>query len=359
MRLTILSRDLPPHVGGIADHTANLAHWLARAGDTVTIVTRQGADEVEGCTVWTHEAFDTMPPHALVNAVLASEPEVVLWAYNPFSFGKKGLAFRAERIAGELARASQVRRVLFAHELAYPGRTNGFTGAVWSLSQNHALKRVLSSVDEVIVTTPDRVAQMHERGVTAHEIPVGSNLPDLGPTVVRADPTPFVLCHMGGVGPGRDLETMLTAMRALPDDVRMLLLGDTGPFDQPDDLATRLEAPGRAEIDDLATQLHAADLYVHLDPVGPTPGRRTTLVAAMQAGMPIVAFEGEQTDDRMRTAARLVPVGEPTALAAAIGELRRDPAERERLGQAARELYEQVFSWPRITERVRSVCTGE
>lgn len=361
MRLTLLSRDAPPHPGGIADHTAQLARHLALAGDVVTVMTRSEADPIEGCALWTHPGFDRMPPLALVDAIAASEPDALIWAYNPFSFGRRGLAFRAEAIAHELQRLSGVRRVLLAHELAYPSGVHTLKGLLWNRAQEHALTRVLAASDAVIVTTPDRAAQLAERGIAATEIPVGSNLPDLGPpSPVAADPNPFVVAHLGGVGPGRDLATLIGAMRAAAD-IRVLLAGDTGPLVLPADLDQRIDAPGREDPQTVAERLRAAHLYVHLDPVGPTPGRRTTLVAAMQAGLPIVAFDGDQTDQRLVDvgAVRLVPPGDPLALAGAIEALRADPAERARLGHAARGYHDDVFSWSRITDAVRRVCTAE
>ncbi len=50
-------------------------------------------------------------------------------------------------------------------------------------------------------------------------------------------------------------------------------------------------------------------------------------------------------------AGRLVPPGDPDALAAAIGELLDDPAERERLAARARAAAAGPYSWERIAER--------
>jgi glycosyltransferase involved in cell wall biosynthesis len=46
-----------------------------------------------------------------------------------------------------------------------------------------------------------------------------------------------------------------------------------------------------------------------------------------------------------------VPPGDPQALAAAIGELLADPAERERLGRAAADAATTAYSWDSIAER--------
>jgi glycosyltransferase involved in cell wall biosynthesis len=54
-------------------------------------------------------------------------------------------------------------------------------------------------------------------------------------------------------------------------------------------------------------------------------------------------------------AARLVPPGDPAALAEAIGALLADPAERERLAERARAAAAGPYSWDSIAERTNAV----
>jgi glycosyltransferase involved in cell wall biosynthesis len=68
---------------------------------------------------------------------------------------------------------------------------------------------------------------------------------------------------------------------------------------------------------------------------------RLPLVATAVGEVPTVIQDG-------RTGV-LVPAEDPELLAAAIIELLRDPAKRERLGSAARQLVEDEFSAERMT----------
>jgi D-inositol-3-phosphate glycosyltransferase len=54
-------------------------------------------------------------------------------------------------------------------------------------------------------------------------------------------------------------------------------------------------------------------------------------------------------------AGRLVPPGDPVALAAAIGELLAAPDERERLAERARAAAAGPYSWDSIAERTLEV----
>lgn len=356
MRLAILSRDAPPTTGGIADHTALLASSLALAGDTVTLVTRGPADTIPGVTVVSHPRFDTAPVRAIAGQLAAANPEAIIWAYNPFSFGARGLARRGPRIANAIRGATPARLIVFAHELWFPPGREGMKGLLWQFAQRRAGHKIIRAADAVIVTTPDRLAELAALGIDATLIPVGSNLPDAVEPASRADlgipPEAFLVAHLGGVGPGRDLATGLAAIEAEPR-AHLLLIGDTGPLPA---LPERVHATGRLDALSAAAALAAADAYLHLDPVGPTPGRRTTLAAALQAGLPILGFAGEQTDSAMAPASRLVPPGDAPALAEEIRTLIDNRAEAARLGACARTIFQRDLTWPRITELIQRVC---
>lgn len=71
-------------------------------------------------------------------------------------------------------------------------------------------------------------------------------------------------------------------------------------------------------------------------------------VEAMASGTALVATDAGALPEvvgRDGSAGMLVPAGDPVALAAALAVLLRDPAERARMGTAARQRAEQCFSW--------------
>jgi glycosyltransferase involved in cell wall biosynthesis len=358
MRLAILSRDAPPTLGGIADHTARLAGSLALAGDEVTLVTRSPADGIPGVTVLSHPSFDKAPAKALAGRLIESDPEAIIWAYNPFSFGAKGLAGRGPRIARAVKGASGARLIVLAHELWFPPGREGARGMLWRYSQRRAGLAVFRTADRVIVTTPDRVAELAAEDISAVRIPVGSNLPDGVPPLPRSElgvpEDAFLLGHLGGLGPGHDLDLGLRAINAV-DQAHLLLLGDTGPLPG---LPDRVHTTGRIPADIAAGGLAACDAYLHLDHVGPTPGRRTALAAALQAGLPILGFDGEQTDRSLSDAYLLAPEISDTSLEATIRTAMQQPDIRAACGIAAKAYFERELTWTRITQAIRSVCTG-
>jgi glycosyltransferase involved in cell wall biosynthesis len=71
-------------------------------------------------------------------------------------------------------------------------------------------------------------------------------------------------------------------------------------------------------------------------------------IEAMAAGVPAVGCRGEAGPEEIAAAGdgiRLVPPGDPEALAAELRSLLEDPAARRELGAAARATVERAFTW--------------
>jgi glycogen(starch) synthase len=80
----------------------------------------------------------------------------------------------------------------------------------------------------------------------------------------------------------------------------------------------------------------------------------SALLEAMQAGLPIVASDVGGIPDALGPAGRLVPAGDPAALAAALDALLTDHAEAARLSRLARERVRD-WDWGRLAVQVRDV----
>jgi glycosyltransferase involved in cell wall biosynthesis len=112
--------------------------------------------------------------------------------------------------------------------------------------------------------------------------------------------------------------------------------------------------PGWLSDEDLAAAIAAADLFL-LPLADGVSTRRTTLMAALQHGLPVVATRGPLTDRELLDAGdalRLVPVARTDLFAATARELAQAPAARVRLGEAGRALYERAFAWESTAARV-------
>ncbi len=163
-------------------------------------------------------------------------------------------------------------------------------------------------------------------------------------TLGLADDQPLVLA-VGRLAPQKDYPTLLAAaarLRALDARAVVAVAGD-GPLHGA--LASQIaeqHLPVRllGRRGDVADLLAAADLLV----VSSTWEARALVVQeAVRAGTPVVATAVGGIPELVLDGARLVPAGDPAALAAAMTGLLADPAERAQLAARATAVAE---TWP-------------
>jgi glycosyltransferase involved in cell wall biosynthesis len=118
-------------------------------------------------------------------------------------------------------------------------------------------------------------------------------------------------------------------------------------------LEGRLQAAGDLSATEVSLALQKVDLLVQPYPDGAST-RRTTLMAGLAHGLPIVTNTGALSEplwmetDCVRTA----PAGDVMGMLAACERLLASPAERQALGAAARRIYNERFSVERTVERL-------
>lgn len=365
MRVTILGRDFPPAVGGIGDHTDLLAAELARRGRAVTVVCSPPADARASFEVRpVVERWDARGAARILDAVRSSTPDVVVWQYNPFAVGRRGLAPSIGRLARALA--AEAPLVLLAHELWFPFRRNGLKGLLWALAHRVQMRALARAARAIVVTTEQRAAEL------ARAVPAAASKVRIVPIAANVEPRPeqrsaraaydfpddaFVVAHLGSVGPGREIGRVFIAIEALRArglDARLLLAGNTGPFQAPGSLNGAVVTTGILSREQLSEALASADAYVHPDLVGASAGRRGSLVAALAHGLPVVAFAGPDQSRELLDGENIV-VTQPDGLAAALAGLAADPLRARALGEAARRTYGEHFAWPRVGDGIAAV----
>lgn len=190
-------------------------------------------------------------------------------------------------------------------------------------------------------------------------LPVVNNSIDVaGVAVGSAVHEPPVVVFVGELLERKGLLDLLDALDHLdaPDpshsrELELRIIGDDSPGLDPvrDRVVASVRRRGRdasltgpLEHDRVYEHLASADLLVlptH------TEGQPFTIIEALAAGVPIVATDIRPIRSMIQepTNGRLVPVGDPFALAAAMEDLLADPEERRRISLANRRLAEQRF----------------
>ncbi|HZT53534.1 MAG TPA: glycosyltransferase family 4 protein [Gaiellaceae bacterium] len=151
------------------------------------------------------------------------------------------------------------------------------------------------------------------------------------------------ILFIGRDEPRKGLSVLLAAFRRLPGEAELVLVGPSGSFGE------RVRALGLIAEDALRHELARADVLAAPSLAGESFG--VVLLEAMAAGLPVVASDiAGYRDVLPPEAGRLVPPGDPAALAAALAELLADRELRERMGEAGRRASAR-YAWPHIAER--------
>ncbi|MGN9911587.1 glycosyltransferase family 4 protein [Phytohabitans sp. LJ34] len=178
------------------------------------------------------------------------------------------------------------------------------------------------------------------------------------PVVIRTRPhRDVVVGCVGRLDPVKGQDVLIDALTRLPG-VRARLIGSGAQEAALRARAARLGVADRVELtgwsDRVPDLLGDVDIYCQ-------PSRYETLglalVEAMGAGLPCVASATGGVPELLDggRCGRLVPTGDPAALAGAIGRLAADPVARERLGRRARERTLAAFTAARMAARYESL----
>jgi glycosyltransferase involved in cell wall biosynthesis len=369
-RWCIVTCEYPPLPGGVSDHTYALANALAAAGDVVDVWCPPALGQLPATP---GVSVHVLPSHFKRDALRVLEPALhalpadtrLLVQYVPTGYGvwMMNLPF-AWLLFGLRRRGFD----LYVHEVAMPVRRGqsvrrNIAGCV------HGVMAWLASrgARRVFITIPawrQRLERLGSGATRRRELvwaPIPSNMPD------RADPSRVaairerlpagghrrVVGHFGTFG--RYHATLLgpTLERMLDEDVKRvaLLVGHNGSAwrnaftARRPDLASRIVATGGLEPAEVAAHLSACDVLLQPYDDGAS-ARRSSLMAGMALGMPIVSNRGEATSEPW-TSERSVLLAEsddPDVLAGAVASLFANPDERRALGEAARHSYQRHFT---------------
>jgi glycosyltransferase involved in cell wall biosynthesis len=134
------------------------------------------------------------------------------------------------------------------------------------------------------------------------------------------------------------------------------LAGPPTPIDL--DPAVRFIRPGILPATDVSVYLASGDILLAPFTDGIST-RRTTLMAALQNGIPIVATDGPSTDAMLRSSGvlKLVAENEAALFADAVNCLAEDVGERLALRESGRQLFEERFDWPHLARRLLGVVS--
>ncbi|ADO74678.1 glycosyltransferase family 4 protein [Stigmatella aurantiaca] len=372
----LLTGEYPPQPGGVSDYTRLVARALVQAGERVH-VWAPGAPEALGEDgVQVHRVPGLFTPVGLAKLTWALErlpgPRRLLLQYVPHAFGMKAMNIP---FCAWFAARRQDERWVFFHEVVYPWSPGaplrhqllaGATRVMAHLAAGNAARTFVS-----IPTWREYLPEGTR--ARAEWRPVPSTLPIEAPPEavarLRAElgPGPWI-GHFGtyGKATAEPLERVLVPLLRAGPERRALLLGRgsqayaAGLAQRHPELANRLLFRDSLSPEDVVVHLKASDLLVQPYPDG-VSARRTTTMAGMALGLPLVTNTGHLTEPIWRGlgAVALAEGTDPAPLAALAERLLSHPQERAALGAHAAEIYRERFSLERTVEALLSAPPSE
>ncbi|WP_410535622.1 glycosyltransferase [Streptomyces sp. KL2] len=372
-----------PDAGGQNVYVAQLSKELARRGHQVTVHTRRDS----------REPPDRVPlaPGVTVEHVPAGPPRPV---------PKDDLPPYMTAFGDHLARRWSARRPDVVHAHFWMSGTAALLGAkgpgVPVVQTFHALgtvkrrhqgaddtspperidaeRRIGRECARVLATCADEVFELTAMGVPPERtsvVPCGVDTLEFSP----ADPAgrdarrggPHRLLAIGRLVPRKGFDQAIAALARIPG-AELLIAGGPEPALLDTDpeavrlrrlagdlgVADRVRLLGAVPHERMPELIRGADLVLstpRYEPFGIVP------LEAMACGVPIVAtgVGGHLDSVADRVTGRLVPPGDPGALARAVNELTGSPELLRRYGDAGRERALARFSWERVADGAEQV----
>jgi glycosyltransferase involved in cell wall biosynthesis len=370
----IVTGEYPLATGGVAGYSRQVACGLADMGDEVHV---WAPSRVEGLAADPGVHVHALPHGFGMRGLLSlaktfrrmRRPRRVLLQYVPDAFGLKGMNLPFCRWVTNLPKAELW--VMF-HEVAVPWAPwQSWKQNVVSLATRRMASTLVMRADRVLVSVPIWVDVLHLvaprwRGVASWS-PVPSNVAtEVTPAAtveVRArlnlPAEGLVIGHFGTYGPLIAPLLKPVLGRLLQEDSRRyaLLIGGASEGFARDvassfDVAGRVVATGYLSKTAVAAHLCACDLLVQPYADG-VSARRTSAMAALALGLPVVTNEGVATEPVWKESGAVALAASPQGLVDAVEALASDKIRASILGSRARELYERQFSISRTIAALR------
>jgi glycosyltransferase involved in cell wall biosynthesis len=384
LKVTFLTGEYPPMQGGIADHIAYLGQRLAPLQVASSVLISRRWQETKPVLANSPESISTVYPvipnwgwrcwPAVSRFLTTHRPEVLHIQYQAAAFDLGGWVNWLPWYLKQ--RRAPVRVVTTFHDLRIPYIFPKAGALRW-----RSILALARYSDAVICTNREdqitlaNIPQLKDKRLRV--IPLGSNVEPQPPANFERNSWraryqvgqgAFLMAYFGFLNESKGGEELVEAaalLRRQGLDAQLLLIGgDVGHADHNNiAYAKRIEGlieqfalgpfvhrTGYVDLPEVSASLLAADAVVmpYRDGVS---FRRTTLIAALRHGCPVVstmpAKAGMIPEIQPGENMLLAPPGDATALARALTPLATQPQLQQRLAQGARQLG-ALFEWSRI-----------
>jgi glycosyltransferase involved in cell wall biosynthesis len=286
----------------------------------------------------------------------------VLLQYTALAWSARGFSQKVLH-ALNILKASGARVGIVFHDVEpYPG--NRLIDSIRRLAQVRTMRRALALADLAIFTVPpEKLSWLPAAPPHAAFIPVGPNLP-IPPTPPEHSshglvPTIGVFSITGGEAGARETQIILAAVRHASQKlgkVRLSIFGRHAELRETElregfrNLAVDLSIEGVVEPAQVVQKLSVCDVFLFVR--GNISSRRSSAIAGIACGLPLIALSGSETAPPITDAGvELIPPDQADKLNNALVRLLSDPAYRAELAARSSVAYQTHFAWSAIAAR--------
>lgn len=368
-----MSSELPDMVGGVGDHTVQLACALSARGVEVWLLggSSERIKPLEGLPLIQVPDWGLRGLFTTLRTCAEQRIEAVLFQYGPYMYSRWGVPWQLPLWFIALNWRMPRPIILICHELFIFAPRGRHRVIAW-LQRVVLLQLAHLSSATVVATSmrADALCRAGTRRASLNVIPVGptirAKLPPEGSDDQLRRPDRLRVLVFGWLElRRRRLDVVVEAARrvaeAHPELVVQLVLAGPVPSATLTFLTEQSQVPSRLRLemlgvcsaDQIAGEIEKADTAILFDTsgLGGLSARSTACASCLAAGLPVISNRGGDTDrffvDRVNV---LLSDPEPGALTAVLEDLAADPSLRRALRRGARELFERQFDWNRIAD---------
>jgi len=285
----------------------------------------------------------------------------VLVQYTALAWSSRGFPQKFSRILNILKSAGARIGIVFHDVEPFSGAR--LIDSVRRFVQVRTMRHAASLADLAVFTVPpENLSWLPADAPNVAFVPVGPNLPiPQTPLAHSRDvvPTVCVFSITGGESGARETQIILHAVRHAVQKLgklRLLIFGRHAELRETElreglrDLPVALSVEGVVEPIQIVHNFSVSDILLFVR--GPISSRRSSAIAGIACGLPVIAFRGPETAAPITDAGVvLVSPDQPEDLNAALVRVLSDAAYRTDLAARSRAAYQTHFAWPAIAAR--------
>jgi glycosyltransferase involved in cell wall biosynthesis len=301
----------------------------------------------------------------LEKSALAWRNQWVLVQYTALAWSSRGFPLRFLRVLKLLKSAGARVAIVFHDVESFPG--SRVLDRLRRAVQIRTMRKALPFAGCAVFTVaPEKLTWLVAKPVNAVFIPVGPNLPIPVAGVLAASntvPTIGVFSITGGEAGTRETTLIVGAVSKAAEQIGKLRLSIFGRHAELRENELRhdlknvpveLSVEGVVDPDQVVKKLSVCDLLLFVR--GAISSRRSSAIAGIACGLPVIALRGAETAAPVTEAGViLIPSEDPRMFAHALVQVLSDATLRAQLASRSRAAYQTHFSWPAIAARYAQI----